>query len=74
MIGRGGNTGEAMSEKGGYNMAAVTDERKSLNRQKQEVDEILKLLEQMTQEEKRELKGIMIGIQMSKESGVVKTA
>lgn len=53
-------------------MAAVRDER-NLNSQTEDVSEMMKLLNELTQEEKREVKGIMIGIQMSKQFGV-KTA
>lgn len=55
-------------------MAAVTEERKSLNSQTEDVSEMMKLLGQLTQEEKREIKGIMIGIQMSRQFNTVKTA
>lgn len=55
-------------------MAAVQNERKSLGSQKKEVVEMIELLEQLTEEEKREIKGIMIGIQISKSCEPVKTA
>nr|DAP86372.1 MAG TPA: hypothetical protein [Caudoviricetes sp.] len=49
--------------------AAVSEERKNLNGKTEDVSEMLTLLGQLTQEEKREIKGIMIGIQMSKQFG-----
>mgnify|MGYP007016780184 CR=1 FL=1 len=54
-------------------MAAV-EKRKNLNSQTEDVSEMMELLKQLTQEEKREIKGIMIGIQMSKQFGTAKTA
>lgn len=55
-------------------MTAVQNEKKNLNSQTEDVSEMMKLLGQLTKEEKREIKGIMIGIQMSRQFNTVKTA
>ncbi len=46
-------------------MAAVQEEKK-LNSQTEDVRDMIELLKQLTSEERREVKGIMIGIRMFK--------
>lgn len=51
-------------------MAAVKNE----NSQKADVREYIELLKRLTEEEKIQVKGIMIGMQMHREELAVKTA
>lgn len=47
-------------------MTAVQNEEKRLNSQKEDVSEMMKLLTQLTDEDKRAVKNIMIGITMAR--------
>lgn len=52
----------------------MTETKKNVCTQAEDVQEMLNLIGQLTSEEKREIKGIMIGIQMSRDFGGLKTA
>lgn len=45
---------------------ALETERKELENQTKDIEEMISLLKQLTSGEKREIKGIMIGLQMAK--------
>lgn len=47
---------------------ALETERKELENQTKDIEEMISLLKQLTSGEKREIKGIMIGLQMAKQS------
>ena len=49
---------------------AVKTERKELENQTKDIEEMISLLKQLTSGEKREIKGIMIGLQMAKQAGL----
>jgi hypothetical protein len=49
---------------------ALETERKELENQTKDIEEMISLLKQLTSGEKREIKGIMIGLQMAKQAGV----
>lgn len=53
-------------------MAAATTEmeNKELKKQTEDIEEMISLLKQLTSGEKREVKGIMIGLQMAKQAGL----
>ena len=53
-------------------MAAATLEmdNKELKKQTEDIEEMISLLKQLTSGEKREVKGIMIGLQMAKQAGL----
>lgn len=53
-------------------MAAATLEmdNKELKKQTEDIEEMISLLKQLTSGEKREVKGIMIGLQMAKQVGL----
>ena len=59
-------------KKGGTHMAAATLEmdNKELKKQTEDIEEMISLLKQLTSGEKREVKGIMIGLQMAKQAGL----
>ena len=58
-------------KKGGRHMAvALETERKELENQTKDIEEMISLLKQLTSGEKREIKGIMIGLQMAKQAGL----
>ena len=46
---------------------ALETERKELENQTKDIEEMISLLKQLTSGEKREIKGIMIGLQMAKQ-------
>lgn len=48
---------------------ALETERKELENQTKDIEEMISLLKQLTSGEKREIKGIMIGLQMAKQAG-----
>jgi hypothetical protein len=47
---------------------ALETERKELENQTKDIEEMISLLKQLTSGEKREIKGIMIGLQMAKQA------
>lgn len=49
---------------------ALETERKELENQTKDIEEMISLLKQLTSGEKREIKGIMIGLQMAKQVGL----
>ena len=49
---------------------ALETERKELENQTKDIEEMISLLKQLTSGEKREIKGIMIGLQMEKQAGL----
>ena len=49
---------------------ALETERKELENQTKDIEEMISLLKQLTSGEKREIKGIMIGLQMAKQAGL----
>ena len=49
---------------------ALETERKELENQTKDIEEMISLLKQLTSGEKREIKGIMIGLQMGKQAGL----
>lgn len=49
---------------------ALETERKGLENQTKDIEEMISLLKQLTSGEKREIKGIMIGLQMAKQAGL----
>lgn len=49
---------------------ALETERKELENQTKDIEEMISLLKQLTSGEKREIKGIMIGLQMAKQEGL----
>ena len=50
--------------------ATVEMENKELKKQTEDIEEMISLLKQLTSGEKREVKGIMIGLQMAKQAGL----
>ncbi len=54
-------------------MAAATFEmdNKELKKQTEDIKEMVSLLKQLTSDEKREVKGVMIGMQMAKQPGMI---
>ena len=50
---------------------ALETERKELENQTKDIEEMISLLKQLTSGEKREIKGIMIGLQMAKQAGLI---
>ena len=49
---------------------ALETERKELENQTKDIEEMISLLKQLTSGEKREIKGIMIGLQMATQAGL----
>ena len=49
---------------------ALETERKELENQTKDIEEMISLLKQLTSGEKREIKGIMIGLPMAKQAGL----
>ena len=49
---------------------ALETERKELENQTKDIEEMISLLKQLTSGEKREIEGIMIGLQMAKQAGL----
>lgn len=49
---------------------ALETERKELENQTKDIEEMISLLKQLTSGEKREIKGIMIGLRMAKQAGL----
>ena len=49
---------------------AVKMDNKELKKQTEDIEEMISLLKQLTSGEKREVKGIMIGLQMAKQAGL----
>ena len=49
---------------------ALETERKELENQTKDIEEMISLLKQLTSGEKREIKGIMSGLQMAKQAGL----
>ena len=56
-------------EKGAVCKMMVLDNQNNLDKKKEDIEEFAQLLKGLTREEKREVRGIMIGMQINRTSG-----
>lgn len=49
-------------------------EKKNLNNQMQDINEMIKLMNQLSQEDRRETRGFMLGLSIGRQRGAEKTA